>query len=371
MSTYIQVATRLPDATGSLDEYTINSCQDCDNNDDYCTGHCVESCNKFLNEEQNANPDLCCHYNDTGYREDNEIACCDNNCGQSENMANCGVLVKDNCQDRTKNGGDCAIGMGRVVCTRACDRRCPTFGNIRATTNFFQNPAVFHNSRFDSTYNAYVGANCETDDCKQGSAFCSNLANGNFRPWQNCIYDSTQFQGAAMDDIDAYRSAYPEDRNYDEVMTQWCSAQVSDNCPDDPITQKPQSSCIRYRARNAEGSLCETWITNKTTDKQNYIDAMASNYCSRYNTPECMCVNRGINEIYQQTKHSAPFNDGCWYQPCAETYSDYYLRPSDVMVDKYNPDMCPSNFCGSFVNAQGYNANYINNNKNYINCDFD
>ncbi len=154
-------------------------------------------------------------------------------------------------------------------------------------------------------------------------------------------------------------------------MTRWCAKQVSGNCRSDPISGKSQDKCVRMKQENtSEGKRCSEWINSMSDgNKQNYKDAVASTYCSNYNTPECLCVNRGISYEYQGTKNSAPYNDGCWFRPCTGQYPFYFI-PSDVntKLNNGNPGMCPQNVCLSFVSAKGYNYQSYQKNKLYVDC---
>ncbi len=175
MSTYIQI----PASLGSVDSdnisaFTSKSCRVNCGETDGCEKHCASKCNRQLNESETASDNLCCHWNTNG----NKTWCCLSDCGITENMASCAVVVKDKCN---KDLSNCGTG-GQFVCTRSCADNCPNFEDIKSKTNFIQNQTVFQPDQ-----------DCKTNDCKGPN--CSILAYV-FRPWQNCIYDVKDFENA-------------------------------------------------------------------------------------------------------------------------------------------------------------------------------
>jgi hypothetical protein len=207
--------------------------------------------------------------------------------------------------------------------------------------------------------------------------------NLNSKVFQKCIYDGAAFNKGTYADVVNYRTfnALNGDRNYDEIMTQFCAGRVSDGCPGDPLNDglKP-SFCPRFFSSSSEGQECTKWITSKkdVPTKAAYTDAIASIYCSQYPYEQtCACVNRGLSGIggaknwpYYQLKQNAPYNDGCWYSPCMPNIGtdQYYFQPSDVNVNVNPSQQCPKNICLNFINSTGYNNMYFNNNTIYTNC---
>lgn len=332
----------------------------------FCSENCITGCHNYLSEEQTKQKNLCCHWHeDSSAADDNFL--CEANCGQVENMSSCGVVFKD-VEDGKK---------GTLVCTRSCDTRCPVFADSDTTIvsydNYFPHPTIFQQP---APYNCETGGSGEID--------CNILTGENntaiSNPWQNCVYKLKSFQNASLNMIQSFEdnkyAGGKGDRNFDNIMTNWCSEQVLGNCPDDPITGLPNSKCVRLRQNSEEGTKCAKWLNDKkiigNNEASNFVDAIASRYCGRYpSSAECACFSRGLRKEYQDTKSVAPYNDGCWYLPCnAPTFGSFYLVPSDVDTT-LNPDMCPSDVCLSFINADGYNSVYVDDNRQYINCDFD
>jgi len=370
MSSFIRVTSKMD--TVNLDSgspFGTADCQDCGNRPS-CTGNCVTGCNGYLTEEENAQDNLCCHWqvrsNDDSKQEDNNIFCCKSDCGHVENMANCGVAIKN--WQRHKNLG-CANNGGRVACTRSCSKRCKTWGSVKSQGNNFPYSSIFQQPD---------GLPCEYNQDDSGDFNCHVLFDNDthlYKPWQTCLYNVSDFENASLADLNKYASDLNDtDRNYDEIMTRWCSQQVSRNCPNDPMTAETPTTCSRlHQTGTSKSQACQDWITNKGStgnDRNNYVDAVGSLYCSNFpDSDECKCVNRGIDPTYQKLKSGAPYNDGCWYNPCTTQHSNFYYVPSDVNVE-LNPDMCPQNFCLSFTEQSSYNQQYIRDNEVLLNCDF-
>lgn len=332
--------------------------------DYYCSDHCINNCIDHLTENENKQKNLCCHWHDKVDNSDDAYSC-NNDCGQVENMSNCGVIFKD-----VDNGKS-----GTLVCTRSCDQRCPVFRDstnnksVIAFDNYMPHPTIFQQPP--------PRKNCEGGDI---DFQCDILSSGVTLPWQNCVYQLSDFEGASQSLIESFETNQygggKKDRNFDTIMTNWCSEQIeaSDGiCPADAITGYTNTKCARMLAQNGEGIKCRNWLSDKEDhgEKRNFEDAVAAKYCGNYpSSTECKCYSRGLVKQYQDVKSAAPYNDGCWYMPCSQTYKGYYFVPSDVDVT-LNPNMCPSDVCLTFINADGYNSVYVDDNREYINCDFE
>lgn len=369
---YLQQTSVLPNPRSNCSAYMVEGCQECPGSDgSNCDSKCTTGCNSYLNQEQTGKEDLCCHFN----KNNDSTTCCASECGQVENMAACGVVLEDS-TDLTDYG--CRTGH-RLACTRSCSSRCPVPGS---TTNFFQYMGVFQVTQDKDKYKT-DGSNTDgcninnKKNCTQGdSNHCYQmLGDKNYEPWQNCIYDSNDFtKNATAADIDNWAKYYAKspNRNYDEIMVKWCSQSVNGDCPPtDSLSKTKDKTCSRFYQQTDDGGKCQKWYGNvEEKFKHNYLDSIASNYCSKNNTNECQCINRGQDKQYRETKNSFPYNDGCWYNPCRAAFAPNYFIPSDVDVT-LNEGQCPTNVCASVVNAKGYNKTYINNNKVYISCETD
>ncbi len=340
-----------PSSLGVINPRSITK-KFCDN-----PNQCGSSCemNTTLDTDQTNSDDICCHYN--------KSKCCSGGCGQEENMSTCSILSQD-CE--------CSKDGHEVVCVRPCKNKCLPISKGYVSMFSDRGPA----------FQQLVKPNAGPNGCEKQSDFNSDFV------YQNCIYDTNAYKDASSQQVQAFKTNYcpnvdptREDRcgrNHDEIMVKWCSAQVeSSNCPSDPISGQSSNKCARYVTVDTsqvtgDGETCRQWINDKkdATTRHKYIDAVASEYCSKYNTNECLCINRGLDKQYQETKSTAPMNDGCWWNPCVKAFHpNYYFKPSDVDTE-FNSAMCPQNICASFNNVSGFNESHVKNNQEYIDCDF-
>ncbi len=60
------------------------------------------------------------------------------------------------------------------------------------------------------------------------------------------------------------------------------------------------------------------------TQDNKTIDNIKEEYCLHNpNSPDCRCINRSSNSLYDEAKKNNPFPDGCWYKPCS---TSVYLK---------------------------------------------
>lgn len=360
---YLTQGTTLPNPRHNCQYYLAYNCLGgsggCSGGSGTCTGNCATGCTGYLTETQNAQTNLCCHTSD-----DN----CENNCGQSQNMAACGILV----EDYTAPNVDPA--SMDVACTRSCQSRCLDVPG--AVGNTFPYHGIFQVSRkSDDSSNGckiWRSDSCSTDrndDCQP------MLNDDNYNPWQSCTYNAVEFaKHATSQDLAEWRasegnpSVPNESRNYDELMIRWCAEPTPGPCFPDPLDLTTSASCSRYYSNTDDGTSCRLWVDNKPNNtRQNYVDAIGHLYCTNpnQNTNECKCINRALDPTYQATKSLFPANDGCWYRPCTQTWASRYFLPSDV-----TPAICPTNVCENIIYASDYQSAYIGGNQTYLNCDF-
>lgn len=353
---YIQQYSNLPT---DVQNYSKDSCQVGCNprsgsyNIYNCQDHCSTGCNKFLSP--NGTPvdnyrdpalndkTLCCHYTDNTGSIDH--TCCGGDwCAQTQNMNMC-FVVSDN--------EPCTSGR-KQICGRACNQRC----SADALDSYLENAPQFQIK------------DCQRYKGDKSNDSCKSLGT-TVVPWQICMYNTNDFK--TKEHVERFTTAHGSSGpNYDEIMTNFCSTQVSGNCPRDPLdstqTTAPEH-CAQYFQASQNGTFCRDWIAKKDPGlRNNYLDAVGSRYCGKYNTNECKCINRSRSLQYQELKGSAPWNDGCWFSPCNSAYASNYFQPVSVNV-QLNPSMCPSNYCATILNASGYNETYIKDNEQYINCD--
>lgn len=361
-SSFIHVPVKLPDtstAASMYANYSIKSNQACSTDVDattrgkpagtpFCSGDCASGCNDYLTELDETYPNLCGHYSASTHG----TACCYTGCGQVENMANCAIVYKDNCNN---NLSGCSVG-GVLMCKRACSSRCDTnFSTVQSYMNFLRFPTVFQMS------------DASSNDCKPKS-YRTKV------PWQTCIYDVAQFSDLTTPEIrDAQQKFGSSDPNFDEIMTFWCAQPVTTGIPVDPLTRKASDKCSRVMSTGDDGKTCRDWLSSLPAYRvQGYKDAIASTYCSKYNTSECSCINRGTNPQYTSLKSAFPYNDGCWFKPCLTDYSGSYFQPSDVQAGfrtsaNGSGTMCPTDVCVTYLQAKGSNVT-LTDNEFYTSC---
>lgn len=361
-SSFIHVPVKLPDTSTAAAMYanysaqSYNACpsgtQETSRNKPagtpFCSGDCAVGCNDFLTATDEGYPNLCGHYSQSTH----SAACCYTGCGQVENMANCAIVYKDNCN---QNLHGCNVG-GVLMCKRACSSRCDSkLSTVRSYQNYLRFPTVFQMT------------DAASNDCKPGSSRTKV-------PWQTCIYDVASFGALTTPEIkDAQSKFGASDPNLDEVMTYWCAQPVTTGIPVDPLTKKASAQCSRVMSTTEDGKTCRDWLSSLPPYKvQGYKDAIASTYCSKYNTSECACVNRGLSPEYMSLKSAFPYNDGCWFNPCLSSYAGSYFQPSDVQAgfrtaENGNGSMCPLDVCVTYLQAKGSNVT-LTDNEFYTSC---
>lgn len=177
-------------------------------------------------------------------------------------------------------------------------------------------------------------------------------------PALKCEYDVLKMN--SLNVINRYKDLFGESQEYNEMMENFCSQESTTCSTIDITTGKPISKCSNLKSNSSAGDACRIWYEKQPKSTK---DAVVRNYCARHPTnTDCKCVNRSSDPVYTQLKVHSPFNDGCWYVPCA---NDSYLRSSDVL-----DPTCPANVCQIvYDNLKNANVN-IENNKNNINCAF-
>jgi hypothetical protein len=196
-----------------------------------------------------------------------------------------------------------------------------------------------------------------------------------------CTYNSSSFNNIA--NVAAWNNAFGTDDSYNlTIMPNFC-IQESNSCPNYPdipgappdtaqqLTSGGQITpiCSNFFDTGTAGQLCRAWAQdNPVLAKTAY-----ENYCIGHNSPDCSCVNRANNSVYESIKSSSVyaatkmnnFNDGCWYLPCAN--SGLFLIPSDI-----NPTSdCETQVCQQIQNYidSGGTIN-VGPTNNSLNCTF-
>lgn len=173
----------------------------------------------------------------------------------------------------------------------------------------------------------------------------------------NCSYPSSAFNNIA--NVSAFINTFGANSSYvNTIMPNFC-IQQSTTCiifpelPGAPIPStsliqpggtfaslipqnQPIPGCSNFNDSGTAGQLCRQWAAANVP----LADNAYNNYCDIYDTPDCSCVNRRLNTVYESIKTSglSNVNDNCWYLPCQDT--SQYLVPSNI-----SSQSCPSAIC--------------------------
>ena len=170
-----------------------------------------------------------------------------------------------------------------------------------------------------------------------------NGANANLA----CLYPLATFQDEK--NVAQYVSTFGENDDYNDVILPYfCSSQVkattSQQCPLDPFTDLPMTFCSQI----VSNPRCGDWIRNQLNsgdqDQADNANNLLNNYCKNFNTPDCDCINRQQNPVYQVMATGSIYPDKCWWTPCKDTTQNTYLVPSVGLeeCDVDNTVYCPS-----------------------------
>jgi hypothetical protein len=141
----------------------------------------------------------------------------------------------------------------------------------------------------------------------------------------------------------------------DSLRIQYCTQQVANTCPFGMSTNK----CSRLKSTDDTGSFCRLWFEEQSPAVKS---ATIQDYCLVNDTDDCRCVNRYKNPEYKKIKKSSPYNDGCWFDPCADKDGIYLVTP-----DLINPT-CPTQICQQIFDIANANNVNVDNIKNDISC---
>lgn len=154
--------------------------------------------------------------------------------------------------------------------------------------------------------------------------------------------------------------------NLDEMYTTWCAQQVTVDGVKDSC-QTGDTKCARYFTSGNDGQQCRSHFS--AVRDPMYLDTVGQNYCSRYDTAECVCLNRNkYGSTYQTLKSGNPYNDGCWYNPCNSSSNVFVTK--DLFVAASNDSQCPSCYCTQSYAFFNDTSVDMDNNNNNMNCTF-
>lgn len=164
-------------------------------------------------------------------------------------------------------------------------------------------------------------------------ALSINYVNGPSGPSLACTYNLNQFKTA--NDINTYASfATSDDPTLNTVILPYfCNTPVQ-TCPTDPVTGQQMTACSRYISTADDGQICQKWLAAYPQ----YQDSAFTAYCTANNTPDCGCLSRNSDPIFQTINRQATSPANCWYAKCSN--SKDYLITSTI-----KNQTCPANTC--------------------------
>ncbi len=200
-----------------------------------------------------------------------------------------------------------------------------------------------------------------------------------------CTYDTGQFNNvAALNNWFTYPWTNQTEalQEYSQaLMPAFCGQQVT-TCQLNPITATQPAQCSRFSSSAADGNLCRGWVTNALNNTTGYsgaipyTDQTMTGYCSKYNTSDCLCINRAQDPDYRQVtgvgtstvNNIESFGkDSCWWKACQ--FPQQIMRTSDLNVV---PGDCNIQLCQFLVNLQNTVLTTIDIGKIQVaqNCNF-
>lgn len=175
-----------------------------------------------------------------------------------------------------------------------------------------------------------------------GGAVTSRFQNQPPEPYKPpkviCNYDVSKF--TSLSDVEEWISVFGKNTGYNNQIMPFFCTQQSTNCPIDPATSAPMAKCSNFVDLGSAGQLCQTWFK----EHPNNADAAMNGYCSNpaKATPDCGCLNRSQNPVYQVVGKVENFPDACWFIPCKNPFTPYLV--TSTLTDQANQG-CPQNIC--------------------------
>lgn len=174
------------------------------------------------------------------------------------------------------------------------------------------------------------------------------------------IQDIDYIQKFIKNDIGPYKQQNLD--QYNILMNQVCLNDISTNClySNDLVTNNKIVTCSKIFSNDPEAKNCYQWYVD-TAKVNASIDKDLINYCKKFNTSDCACINRQNDSLYK-TITKPPSRDDCWYRPCVQ--NDYYLVPFETRSSVACPNVCSNTV---FIVATNSDV-VIKNLTTYINC---
>ncbi len=184
----------------------------------------------------------------------------------------------------------------------------------------------------------------------------------------SCLYPLSTFTELSY--VKDFINKFPDQEtdpnsDYNQLVLPFFCQTPTTSCPEDPTTGLPMSACSRFVTTDASDP-CRTLLGTVSDQEGN---AAKSAYCAVNNTPDCLCINRFDNPIYQAMSLGESFqSDSCWWKACQDSPTD----PSTYLVLSDDPPPCSAQDiqdCQSVGIVLGGNSQNLTVNENdYTDC---
>jgi hypothetical protein len=246
-------------------------------------------------------------------------------------------------------GFDNPVGLISGVITD-CDKLCETkYISQYAQTSDYFNIKCCQNGNV-------LGSSCDIGKTKDGKN--PVIAIQQLDDHVQCVYDPMLI--TTLDQATNSIALYGPNVSDNPILKSFCQS-PSEYCPID------SKSCSRvFSTDDREIDLCAKAYNNLSRLEK---DSWMTDYCSRWNTQDCICFNRNDDPIYKKLKLNNPYLDSCWYIPCKDGGRGFI--PSDVDLADADPTHhheCPSNICQVIYDISQARSVDVEDNKTIIQC---
>jgi hypothetical protein len=148
-----------------------------------------------------------------------------------------------------------------------------------------------------------------------------------------CSYDVSAFK--TEQDITKWKKAFGMTDSFEQnIMPAFCSGTTKEKCKKRDSGTKP-TTCSWFSSSSDGGKMCQDWAKRSPDG----MSAAQETFCKNNpNMPECACINRESNDVYQVLKPLAgDANDGCWFKPCQDKNN---FIPAELTKQEPCNDVC-------------------------------
>ena len=171
--------------------------------------------------------------------------------------------------------------------------------------------------------------------------------NANFTtaPIVQCSYNPNQV--ILINDVLQWLATFGPNLSFNNVIApSFCTQNTTETgvCPPDPATGLVPTVCSRLISTGIEGDICRQWEYNMSTSN-NAPSATATSpsitYCSQnINSPNCSCMNRALDPVFQELQQYTTASPSCWYKPCINIQGQ-------LVPPQLQNVVCPVDVCDS------------------------